>query len=240
MQQEVDPGMKEYLKTLKGHEYDPISRDEERRLMKRYKKSHDMKARDTLLKSNMRYACSLVTPYVGMGLSYRELLSEANDGLIESIDKFDIKFDNKLFSYSKWWIKQRMQAALDKKNKPKVKFDELPSEDNSKSEDSLENEAYNNGETSYKQDGYEYEHDTEYEIEDRTKFIKLLMEALTPREAQIVNMYFGVGYDEQYTLSEIGKKIGLTKERVRQIFEASLKKIRSKAILLDDDFFGDI
>ena len=71
MQKEVDPGMKEYLKTLKGREYDPISRDEERKLMKKYKKSHDIKARDTLLKSNMRYACSLVTPYVGMGLSYR-------------------------------------------------------------------------------------------------------------------------------------------------------------------------
>lgn len=240
MQKEVDPGMKEYLKALKGHEYDPISRKEERKLIRKYKKSHDMNARDTLLKSNMRYACSMVTPYIGMGLSYRELLSEAHDGLIESIDKFDTKYDNKLFSYSKWWIKQRMQLALEKKNHPKVKFDELPVEDNGKSEDNLDNEAYNNCEESYKQDNYEYEYDTEYESEDRTRFVKLLMEALTPREAEIVNMYFGIGYEEQCTLSEIGKKMGLTKERVRQIFETSLKKVRSKAILLDDEFFGDI
>ena len=61
MQKEVDPGMKEYLKTLKGREYDPISRDEERKLMKKYKKSHDMKARDTLLKSMQ--SCDSVRRY---------------------------------------------------------------------------------------------------------------------------------------------------------------------------------
>lgn len=234
---EVDPGMKEYLKTLSGKEYDPISKKEERKLLKRYKKLNDTDARNALVKSNMRYACSLVTPYIGKGLSYSELLSEANNGLIDSIDKFDMKFDIKLYSYSKWWIHQRMQMALSNKNNPKIKTGELPTENNR--EEDLDDEVFSNNDDDVMPKEFEYKGDEEYEMEDRTTFINTLMKILTEREAGIINMYFGIGYDEQFTLSEIGEKYNITKERVRQIIETALKKIRSEAILMNDDFFGD-
>jgi RNA polymerase primary sigma factor len=60
--------------------------------------------------------------------------------------------------------------------------------------------------------------------------IDSVLSGLTDRESQILKMYFGIGEHEQQepmTLAEIGEKIGLTNERVRQIKEFSLRKLRT-------------
>ena len=85
----TEEGVKDYLRTLQRKEYDPLTKKEEQKLLMRYKQNNDVEARNMLVSSNLRYACSLVNSYVGRGLSYSELISEANNGLIESIDKFD-------------------------------------------------------------------------------------------------------------------------------------------------------
>jgi RNA polymerase primary sigma factor len=55
-----------------------------------------------------------------------------------------------------------------------------------------------------------------------------VLSGLTSRESQILRMYFGIGeFEEEMTLAEIGLKIGLTNERVRQIKEFALKKLRT-------------
>ena len=60
----------------------------------------------------------------------------------------------------------------------------------------------------------------QYEIDD-------VLSDLTEREAKILKMYFGLGEYEEMTLAEIGEEISLTNERVRQIKEFSLKKLRT-------------
>lgn len=50
---------------------------------------------------------------------------------------------------------------------------------------------------------------------------------LTERESTILKLYFGIGDNKEMTLAEIGEKIGLTNERVRQIKEFALKKLRT-------------
>lgn len=54
-----------------------------------------------------------------------------------------------------------------------------------------------------------------------------VLSELTDREKIILKMYFGIGDFEEMTLAEIGDEIGLTNERVRQIKEFSLKKLRT-------------
>jgi len=54
-----------------------------------------------------------------------------------------------------------------------------------------------------------------------------VLEGLTDRESTILKMYFGIGDNKEMTLAEIGEKIGLTNERVRQIKEFALKKLRT-------------
>ena len=62
------------------------------------------------------------------------------------------------------------------------------------------------------------------------RFINLEIEKvlgiLTERERKVVRMYFGIGEETSYTLEEIGKQSDITRERVRQIKDAALKKLK--------------
>jgi RNA polymerase primary sigma factor len=63
-----------------------------------------------------------------------------------------------------------------------------------------------------------------------------VLATLTPREARILRLRFGLGQDRAYTLEEVGQKFGLTRERIRQIESKALRRLRqpSRARLLRD------
>ncbi len=56
--------------------------------------------------------------------------------------------------------------------------------------------------------------------------LKTVMQSLTERERKIIEMYFGIGYEKPMTLEEIGTEVHLTRERVRQIKETGIRKLR--------------
>jgi len=49
---------------------------------------------------------------------------------------------------------------------------------------------------------------------------------LSPREAKVLKLYFGLGMKHPFTLEEIGEELSLTRERVRQIKEKAIKRIQ--------------
>ncbi len=53
------------------------------------------------------------------------------------------------------------------------------------------------------------------------------LETLTPREAEILRLRFGIGVHTDYTLEEVGEVLGLTRERIRQIQGQALRKLRT-------------
>lgn len=53
-----------------------------------------------------------------------------------------------------------------------------------------------------------------------------LLQTLTPREAHIIRRRFGIGHLEDATLEEIGQEYSVTRERIRQIEERALAKLR--------------
>ncbi|MGH1363489.1 MAG: sigma-70 family RNA polymerase sigma factor [Calditrichia bacterium] len=59
--------------------------------------------------------------------------------------------------------------------------------------------------------------------------IRRVLKSLTPREEKIIKMYFGVDYERPYTLEEIGERLKLTRERVRQIKERALVRLRHQS-----------
>ena len=53
-----------------------------------------------------------------------------------------------------------------------------------------------------------------------------ILETLTPREAKVLRMRFGIGMNTDHTLEEVGKQFDVTRERIRQIEAKALRKLR--------------
>ena len=64
--------------------------------------------------------------------------------------------------------------------------------------------------------------------ESLSKEIDRALDTLTERESEIIKMFFGIGCQEM-TLEEIGEQFGLTRERVRQIKEKAIRRLRQNS-----------
>jgi RNA polymerase primary sigma factor len=56
--------------------------------------------------------------------------------------------------------------------------------------------------------------------------IERSLDALQGREADVIRLYFGLNGNQPHTLEEIGQKIDLTRERVRQIKEKAIRRLK--------------
>ena len=56
--------------------------------------------------------------------------------------------------------------------------------------------------------------------------VKKSLDELSPREAQVLRLRYGIGTNQDHTLEEVGRTLGLTRERVRQIESAAIRKLR--------------
>ncbi|MGY0408798.1 MAG: sigma-70 family RNA polymerase sigma factor, partial [Polaribacter sp.] len=56
--------------------------------------------------------------------------------------------------------------------------------------------------------------------------INRALETLTPREADVIKLYFGLAEHQPMTLEEIGETFDLTRERVRQIKEKAIRRLK--------------
>jgi RNA polymerase primary sigma factor len=67
-------------------------------------------------------------------------------------------------------------------------------------------------------------------LEDKTKseMIRDLVSQLDPREATILRRRFGLDGNDEETLEEVGEDFGVTRERIRQIQEQALRKLRRR------------
>jgi RNA polymerase primary sigma factor len=62
--------------------------------------------------------------------------------------------------------------------------------------------------------------------ESLSKEVERALGTLTQREAEVIRLYFGIGVEHALTLEEIGEKFDLTRERVRQIKEKAIRRLR--------------
>lgn len=245
-----------------------LSLEEETQLAARIKKG-DEKARDRMIRANLRLVVKIARDYEGLGLPLLDLINEGNIGLMRAVERFDPKKGAKLSSYSSWWIKQSIRRALanqprtirlpvhvvtkvSKLQQAEIKLVEIlgrePSDEELADEvgmkmtqvTRLRNAAIirpasldapiGDEESSRLGEVIKDERAaTPYEeLEERTSISALmdLIPKLEPREAAILRLRFGLDGSAEQTLEEIGKKFGVTRERIRQLQNETLDKLR--------------
>jgi len=69
------------------------------------------------------------------------------------------------------------------------------------------------------------------ERQSSNEAISRLLRVLTPKEELIIRRRFGIGYGEDSTLEDIGKTLGVTRERIRQVETQALKKLQKSKVL---------
>jgi RNA polymerase primary sigma factor len=62
-------------------------------------------------------------------------------------------------------------------------------------------------------------------VVDTSNAVSDVLKELTPKEERVIRMRFGIGVQEESTLEDIGLKLGVTRERIRQIEAKTLKKL---------------
>lgn len=115
-----------YLDDIK--DYKLLDKDEELRLLKAaHNGSED--AKNQLILSNLRLVVNIAKGHLNRGLSFIDLISEGNLGLIKAIDKFDSTKGFRFSTYAVWWIKQAINKAIINKGReiriPSYKYDLL-------------------------------------------------------------------------------------------------------------------
>jgi RNA polymerase primary sigma factor len=258
--------VKFYLNDIKRY---PILTAEEEREIAKAASEGDLKAREKLINSNLRFVVSVAKQYQNETLSLLDLINEGNAGLIKAVDKFDYTKGFKFISYAVWWIRQSiMQAIGDKSRTIRIptnqgalmskiskaianfeqQHDRSPSyEEISELTDVSEDKVREimaimiktvSVDTPF---GDEDEgslldvipnkgiKDTDYSLEENSINIEInrVLNKLPIREGAILQMIFGLNGVQEMPFEEIGKRLGLTGERVRQIKEKILKDLKS-------------
>jgi RNA polymerase primary sigma factor len=208
-----------------------------------------------LLEGNLRFVITVSKQYQNQGLDLPDLIAEGNYGLMKAIENFDWSKRLRFISYAVWWVRQSILQSLNENartirlpvnvvqelHRAKKELDssgvELPEKfvtlpytvnlDNPLNEegDTLLDVLNNpNAEAA----------DKNLSTEDtlKEKLIGIL-DVLDNRERVIIEDYFGLSGNTR-TLEDIGSDFSLTKERVRQIKEKALRKLRNETGSLFD------
>ena len=231
-------------------------------------KKGDKKAREHMIKANLRLVVKIARDYDGIGLPLLDLISEGNIGLMKAVERFDPAKGGKLSTYGSWWIKQSIKRALANQSKTirlpvhlvdkisKMRRMSMKLQEAFGREPTDEELAAELGTTASRvsqmriaairpasldapigdDDSNNFSEMVEderainpyEELEDKTVtgMLQDMVKHLDAREATILRFRFGLDGGAEKTLEEVGVKFGVTRERVRQIQNLALRKLR--------------
>jgi RNA polymerase primary sigma factor len=231
-------------------------------------KKGDKKAREHMIKANLRLVVKIARDYEGIGLPLLDLISEGNIGLMKAVERFDPNKGGKLSTYGSWWIKQSIKRALANQSKTirlpvhlvdkisrmrrmamklQEEFGREPTDEELAAElgttasrvaqmrtasirpASLDAPIGDDDSNNFSEMVEDERAVNPYdELEDKTvvSMLQEMVKHLDEREATILRYRFGLDGGTEKTLEEVGVKFGVTRERVRQIQNLALRKLR--------------
>ena len=248
-----------------------VSIDEEIELAQKIRKGgrEGERAKDKLVKANLRFVVSVAKQYQHQGLSLTDLIDEGNIGLVKAAEKFDETRGFKFISYAVWWIRQsilqaiaeqsrivrlplnqvgalsKIQAEISKfeqehQRKPSVsELSKITNMEETKIDQTIKADNHHmsidapfggedddNAMVDVMASGDDTRTDKQVDFESMSSELKRVLDAvLKPRERDILCSCYGIGCHEK-GLEEIRSEFNLTRERVRQIREKSILKLR--------------
>jgi RNA polymerase primary sigma factor len=231
-------------------------------------KRGDKRAREQMIKANLRLVVKIAHDYENFGLPLLDLISEGNIGLMKAVERFDPAKGGKLSTYGSWWIKQSIKRALANQSKTirlpvhlvdkisrmrrtALKLQEIfgrePTDEELADEmglsvsrvaqmrtaairpASLDAPIGDDDTNSFAEVVQDESANTPYEhLEEKTvtDMLQEMIQTLDERESTILRYRFGLDGGSEKTLEEVGAKFGVTRERVRQIQNIALIKLR--------------
>jgi RNA polymerase sigma factor (sigma-70 family) len=223
------------------------------------------------IQANQGLVAIVVKRYLGVGLSYSDLMQEGNIGLLRAVEKFDYRRGCRFSTYATWWIRQAVRRALANQartirlpvhaadaryalrqasNKIEVRLGRAASNGELAEQTglapatvrklmslvsepvSLEAPRGEDGDTClYDSLSDPGALDPAEQAHDRLLKAHLgrLVTVLSPREERMVRLRFGLDGRDERTLDEIGLEFRVTRERVRQLLQRALAKLRDAA-----------
>ena len=263
--EDSESGFQLYLRQI-AH-YPLLTPQQEIKLAARIKRG-DAKAKNEMVRSNLRLVVKIARDYANLGLPLLDLISEGNIGLMKAVDRFDPKKGGKLSTYASWWIKQSIKRALANQSKtirlPVHLVDKIakmrrvsmqmteelgrePTDDELAEEiglasskvsqlksaairpTSLDQPIGDDDSTEFGEIvGDEAAEDPFETLRDKNlrEEVGDLLDVLDDRERKILNHRFGLDGQQPKTLEEVGVKFGVTRERIRQLQNIALLKLR--------------
>src|SRR5437660_2759804 len=260
-----DTAIKLYLREI--GQVKLLTPQEEIELAARIKKG-DKRAREQMIKANLRLVVKIAHDYEGLGLPLLDLINEGNIGLMKAVERFDPAKGGKLSTYGAWWIKQSIKRALanqsktirlpvhlvdkiSKMRRTAMKLQEVlgrePTDEELAEElgmtasrvaqlrtaairpASLDAPIGDEDSNNFSEVVQDENAATPYqELEEKTvsAMLQEMVKTLDSREATILRYRFGLDGGSEKTLEEVGQKFGVTRERVRQIQNIALAKLR--------------
>ena len=251
-----------YLKDIKKlpiadkERLDVILKNLKRKDLTKEQKSENLQE---LVKGNLRFVISVAKQFQNQGMDLADLISEGNIGLMRAAEEFNPSKKIKFISYAVWWIRQSIMASLNE-NSRTIRLPSNIIQDQQKQRKVNLNpydEDYYDKVTEQTLLSLPYTVDLSQEIndegdqlidiivnkdamdpetflntdEERKMHVRNALSILNEKERIIIEKYFGLCGVES-NLEDLGEEFGCTKERIRQLKEKAMKKLRNESFTL--------
>ena len=223
-----DNGLNKYLDEI-GHT-DLLTDEEERELSRKIKEGDGI-AFSKLVKANLKFVVALARQYKGNGVSMEDLVSEGNIGLMKAASKFDGEKGVRFVNFAAGHVRRQIEKAIDQQaglyNVPKDAADDTTAHQQSKplSVDAPIGHRTNMSLLSVLVNPDAPMADERVHSEAVEEAIEFALQSLDERESRVVNAFFGIDQKRE-TMAEIAEDLDVKRERVRQIRDKAVRKLR--------------